>query len=84
MPCAPDPDMVGVLFGAEEVGVWALELENEWEEEGEGVGERGESLFLYKGSKIMCLPTCLKTRLFPKRRADGAVGLPMPVLMRIP
>ena len=38
-------------FWAEEMGAWALELENEWAEEEEGVGERGESLSLYKGSE---------------------------------
>ena len=34
--------------------------------------------------KIVRLPVCPKTRLFPKRRADGTVGLPVPALMRIP
>ena len=33
---------------------------------------------------IKRLPTSLKTCLFPKGRANGTVGLPMPVLMRIP
>ena len=49
------------------------------------MGEKGELLSLYKGSKIMRLPTRpKKTSLFPKRRADGTVGLPIPALMRIP
>ena len=41
---------------AEEMGAWALELENEWAEEEEGVGERGEYLSLYKGSKNYAPP----------------------------
>ena len=28
LPCAPDPDMVGVLFEAERMEAWALELES--------------------------------------------------------
>ena len=33
-----------------------------------------------KAVKFMRLPGRLKILLFPKRRADGTVGLPMPVL----
>ena len=36
----PALDMFGMFF-AEKVRAWALELENEWAEEGEGMGERG-------------------------------------------
>ena len=32
MPCAPDLDMVGVLFEVERVEAWALELEDGWAE----------------------------------------------------
>ena len=41
LPPTPDPDMIGVLFWAEKARAWALELENGWAEEGEGMGERG-------------------------------------------
>ena len=41
LPPAPDPDMIGVLFWAEKARAWALEFENGWAEEGEGVGEKG-------------------------------------------
>ena len=41
LPCALDPDMVGVLFWVEKARAWALELEDGWAEEGEGMGERG-------------------------------------------
>ena len=41
LPPAPDLDMIGVLFWVEKVRAWALELENRWAEEGEGVGEKG-------------------------------------------
>ena len=37
----PTPDMIRVLFWAEKMRAWALELENGWVEEGEGVGEKG-------------------------------------------
>ena len=37
-----------------------------------------------KAVNIKRLPTRLKTRLFPKGHADGAVGLPTPILMRNP
>ena len=36
-----------------------------------------------KAVNIKRLPTCPKNLLIPKGRANGAVGLPMPVLMRI-
>ena len=63
---------------------WALELEN-GEAEKEKVWVKGVNPYLFiKAVNIMRLPTRLKTRLFPKGRADGAVGLPTPVLMRIP
>ena len=44
LPPAPDPNMIGVLFWAEKVRAWALELENRWAEEGEGMGEQGRIL----------------------------------------
>ncbi len=85
MPPALDPNMIGVLFQAERARAWALELKNEWAEEGEGVGVTSMNPYPFiKVIKVMCLPARLKIRLFPKRRADDTVGLPMPVLMRIP
>ena len=39
---------------------------------------------LIKAIIVMRLLASLEIRLFPKRRADGIVGLPMPILMRIP
>ena len=52
--------------------------------EEEGVGKKEESLSLYKGGKN-CAPPHLADKLayFPSAAIDGAVGLPMPVLMRI-
>ena len=52
--------------------------------EEEGVGERMDLYPLIKAANVKRLPTRLKTRLFPKGRAGGAVGLPMLVLMRTP
>ena len=84
MPCAPDPDMAGVLFEVERMEAWALELENGWAERKRAwVKEMNDYPFI-KAANIKRLPTRLKTRLFPKGRADGAVGLPTPILMRIP
>ena len=62
---------------------WALELENGWAER-KKAWVKEWILILLKAANIKRLPTHLKTRLFPKGRADGAVGLPTPVLMRIP
>ena len=41
LPLAPDPDMIGVLYWVEKARAWAVELENGWAEEGEGMGEQG-------------------------------------------
>ena len=69
----------------EKVRAWELELENGWAEEGEGVGEKKVNPYPFiKAVKVRRLPTHLQILLFPKRRADDTVGLPMPVLMRIP
>ena len=66
---------------------WALELEFAEMDKPRRKKARVKGLDLYpliKAVNIKRLPTHLKTRLFPKGRADGAVGLPTPVLMRIP
>ena len=55
------------------------------EAEREKAWVKGMNPYLFiKAANIKRLPTRLKTRLFPKSRADGTLGLPMPVLMRIP
>ena len=51
--------------------------ENAWANE-------GNPYPFIKAVKVMRLLARLKIRLFPKNRADDTVGLPMPVLMRIP
>ena len=56
LPCAPDRDMVGVLFWAERMRAWALELENGWAETENEWVKKGESLSLYKGSEYQAPP----------------------------
>ena len=56
LPCAPDPDMIGVLFEAERMEAWALELENGWVEREKAWVKGGESLSLYKGSVYQAPP----------------------------
>ena len=59
---------------------WALELENGWAER-EKAWVKGVNPYPFiKAVNIKRLPT----RLFPKGRTNGTVGLPTPVLMRIP
>ena len=84
LPCAPDPDMVGVLFGGGKDGSLGTGARERMGKEEEGVGERVNTYPLIKAANIKRFPARLKTRLFPKGCADGAVGLPTPVLMRIP
>ena len=84
LPCAPDPDMIGVLFGQKrwELGCWSSRM-NEQRKKRVWLKEGNPYPFI-KAVKIMHLLVRPKTHLFPKRHADGTVGLPMPVLMRIP
>ena len=58
----------------------------EWiRKEEEGVGKKGESLSLYKGRRGDAPPHLPgKIAYSPNTVIDGAVGLPIPVLMRIP
>ena len=42
--------------------------------EEEGLGERMDLYPLIKEANVKLLPTCLKTHIFPKGRADDAVG----------
>ena len=77
MPPAPDPDMIGVLFGRWSSRIDEQKKKRVWVKE-------GNPYPFIKAIKIVRLPVRPKTRLFPKRHADGTVELPMPVLMRIP
>ena len=47
-------------------------------------GKKMDPYLLIKAMNIKRPPTSLKTRLFPRGHADGTVGSPKPVLMRIP
>ena len=88
LPPAPDPDIFGEpLFGGEEecLGTRAR-TEGNGLAEGGGVCKEEETLSLYRDGKILLrLPTCLvEPARSPLATIDGAVGLPIPVLMRIP
>ena len=69
----------------EKKNAWAL-TEGDGLAEGEGVGKEEETLSLYRdGKSFLCLPTCLvEPARSPLAVISGAVGLPIPVLMRIP
>ena len=58
----------------------------EWvSKEEEGVGKKGEPLSLYKGERGDVPPHLPgKIAYSPNTVIDGAVGLPIPVLIRIP
>ena len=48
------------------------------------MGEKGESLSLYKGGRNYAPPHLpVKIAYFPSAMIDGVVGLPTPILMRI-
>ena len=72
------------LFEAERMEAWALELEKGWAERRKAWVKEVNPYPFIKAVNIKRLPTHLKTRLFPKGHAGGMVGLPTPVLMRIP
>ena len=61
-----------------------LELQVVRVEEGASVERKGGLCPFIKAENIERPPTSPKTRLFPRGRANGTVGLPKPVLMRIP
>ena len=84
MPCAPDPDMIECFLEAEKMRTWALELENGGAEKEKAWVKKGNPYLLIKVVNIKRLPTRHKTRLFPKGRVGGTVGLPIPILMIIP
>ena len=84
MPCPPDPDMVECFLEAKRMKTWALEHENGRAKREKAWVKKRNPYLLIKAVNIKRLPTRLKTRLFPNATIDGAVGLPIPVLMRIP
>ena len=77
LPCAPDPDMVECFLEAEKMRTWALELENGGQREKAWVKERNPYL-LIKAVNIKCLPTRLKTRLFPRAVQTARLDYPRP------
>ena len=66
------------------IKTWVQELEVGRVEAEAGVEEKDVSMPLIKAVNIKRLLMGLKTCLFPRNHADGTVGLPTPVLMRIP
>ena len=66
------------------MGAGARVRENGWAGEEEGVGEKEESLFLYKGGRNYAPPYFPhKISYSPSAVIDGAVGLPISVLMKV-
>ena len=57
---------------------WVLELERARMDE-----QRKKKAWVKKGNPYLFIKA-VETMRLPKRRVDGAVGLPTPVLMRIP
>ena len=88
LPPAPDPDIFGIsLFNGEEECLGArARAEGNGLAKGKGVEKKEETLYLYRGSKkLLRLPTVLvEPACSPLAAIDGAVGLPIPILMRIP
>ena len=56
LPCAPDPDMAGVLLGGRKGGSLGAGAREWMGREEEGVREKDESLSLYKGSEYQAPP----------------------------
>ena len=81
----PAPDMFGC---AEKVRTRALELERARMDERrrKEAWEKEENPYLFIKGGRNCVPPHLpfKIAYFPSATIDGAVGLPIPVLMRIP
>ena len=82
----PAPDMFGVALRRKcELGRWSSSAQEWMGREEEGVGEKEESLSFYKGGRNYAPPHLPgKLAYSPSAVIDGAVGLPTPVLMRIP
>ena len=81
----PAPDMFGY---AEKTWTRALELEGarmDKRRRKKAWVKMGNPYPFIEATKTVRLPTCpLKIAYFPNATIDGAVGLPIPVLMRIP
>ena len=85
LPCAPDPDMAGISAGNEkdwDLGAGArmadgLRRKKAW-------GKKTDPYLLIKAVDIKRPLISLKSRLYPMGRVNGMVGLPKPLLMRIP
>ena len=88
MPPAPDPDIFGRPLWAEKTNAWALELERggmDEQRKKKAWVKKGESLSPYKGSRNPAPPHLPRKLAYPpSAMIKGAVGLPTPVLMRIP
>ena len=82
----PALDMFGVFLQRRcELGRWSSSAREWMGREEEGVGEKEESLSLYKGGRSYAPPHLPgKLAYSPSAIIEGAVGLPTPVLMRIP
>ena len=82
----PASDMFGVVWRRKcELGRWSSSAQEWMGREEEGVGEKEESLSLYKGGRSYAPPHLPgKLAYFPSAVIDGIVGLPTPILMRIP
>ena len=79
MPPAPDPDIFGGPLWAERANALALELERERMDE-----QRNKKAWVKKGNHYLFIKAVETVRLPTCVVIDGAVGLPIPVLMRIP
>ena len=85
LPCAPEPDMAGVFGGNGKdwnLGGGAqmadgLRRKKAW-------GKKTNPYLLIKAVDIKCPLLRLKSRLFPRGRVNDTVGLPKPLLVRIP
>ena len=82
----PSPDMVGEGRGGEcGLGRWSSSAQ-EWISEGGGRRRwKGWILIPLYGRTKLCTPTSLvKLAYLPSAMINGTVGLPTPILMRIP
>ena len=80
LPWPPDPDMVECFLETRGMKTWVLELKD-GEAGGKAWGKKGESYLLIRAVNIERPPPHSPA---PKRYINGMVGLPTPVLMRIP
>ena len=74
LPCIPDSDMVGVLFGGGKDGILGTGARERMAREEEGVDERADPYPLIKAANIKRPLISLKSRLFPRGRVNDTVG----------